>query len=61
MQLILLTLAVWTTFAEPASIAQTEDYEKLSLSQGVFFTDQETNTRFDSSGGAPGTEVGLEE
>ena len=48
-------------FAAPAAIAQTDDYDKFSLSLGVFFTDRETDTRIDTSLGAPGSDIDMEE
>jgi hypothetical protein len=48
-------------FAAPAAVAQTEDYDKFSLSLGVFFTDRETDTRVDTTFGSPGSNVDLEE
>jgi hypothetical protein len=44
----------------PAAIAQTDDYDKFSLSLGVFFTDRESDTRFDTALGVPGDNVDLE-
>lgn len=58
---ILSTLTLWIAFGAPAAIAQTDDYDKFSVSLGVFFTDRESDTRFDSSVGAPKTNVDLEE
>jgi hypothetical protein len=48
-------------FAAPAANAQTEGFDKFALSLGVFFTDRETDTRFDSSAGSPGSNLDLEE
>jgi hypothetical protein len=60
MQLMLFMLAACMTIGAPAAIAQTEDDDKFRLSAGVFFTDRETDTRFDSVFGTPGTNVDME-
>ena len=59
--IILLLQAIWMTFGASAAIAQTDDFNRFSVSLGWFFTDQETDTRFDSSTGSPGTDIDLEE
>ncbi len=47
---------------EPSTVhAQTEDYDKFSIGLGVFFTDRETDTSFNSSSGSPGSDVDLEQ
>ncbi len=56
-----LLFVLWIIFGLPTAIAQTEDYNKFSLSLGWFFTDRETDTRFDTSIGSPGTDVDLED
>ena len=59
--IILLLQAIWMTFGAAAAIAQTDDFDKFGVSLGWFFTDRETDTRFDSTIGSPGTDVDLEE
>jgi len=56
-----LLFGLWMFFGLSTAHAQTEDYDKFSIGLGVFFTDRETDTRFDSSLGAPGSNVDLEE
>ncbi len=58
---IFLPLALWMTFAATPAIAQTDDYNRFSLSLGWFFTDRETDTRFETSIGSPGTDIDLED
>lgn len=55
-----LLLAVWMVFGTSTAMAQAEDYDKFSLSIGVFFTDRNSDTRLDAALGAPGTDVDLE-
>jgi len=45
----------------PAAFAQTDDFDKFSISLGVFFADQETDTRFDSDQGIPDPPIDLED
>jgi len=56
-----LPLTLWMALSAPAALAQADDYDRFSLSLGVFFTDRETDTRLDSSLGAPGSDVDMEE
>jgi len=55
-----LLLAVWMAFGTSTAMAQAEDYDRFSLSLGVFFTDRNSTTRVDASSGTPGTNVDLE-
>jgi hypothetical protein len=57
---IFLSITFLMTFGATPSVAQTADYDKFSVGLGVFFTDRETNTRFDSEDGIAGTDVDLE-
>ena len=50
-----------TFFWAPAAVAQATDYNKFGLSFGVFFSERETDTTVDTSLGAPGTNVDLED
>ena len=54
-------MTLWMALSSPAALAQTDDYDRFSLSFGVFFTDRETDTRIDSSIGPPGSDLDMEE
>ena len=56
-----LIFSLWMIFGPSTAHAQTEDYDKFSIGLGVFFIDRETDTRFDSSSGSPGSNVDLEQ
>ena len=58
---ICLSLTLWVAYSASAALAQSDDYDKFSLSLGVFFTDRESDTRIDSSMGSPGTDFDAEE
>lgn len=45
----------------PTAMAQTGDDTKFSISLGVFFTDRDSQTSLDGTGGMLGTDVDLED
>ncbi len=55
-----LLFALWMAFGTSTALAQAEDYDKFSLSIGVFFTDRNSDTRLDAASGTPGSDVDLE-